>query len=110
MFKRQFNTWVPDETIEQVKALANERGSSQSAIVIEAINRMATTPRFRRDRACTKLGITADRAEFVQWCIDNEVPLFGTLAEWESYLEQFDTGGDSADLHATQADCLGVPQ
>lgn len=105
----QLNVRLWNADIETIKRLAKKRHVSQAVIVAEAIRLLASTPRYRRDRACVRLCVTHDdRERFIAWCVDNEVPLFATLPEWENYLLAFDTRGDSADLDATQKDALGV--
>jgi hypothetical protein len=58
------------------------------------------------NKACTLMGITWQRESFSKWRQANEVPPFATLSEWENYAAEFETDGDTDDLHNTQRDAL----
>lgn len=106
--KTQFNTRVLPDTKEKATKLAAQHGVSQGSIVDRAIEQLGNTPLFRRDRACVRLCVTRDRDQFIAWCIANDVPEFAALDEWEGFLEEFDTGGDAADLDATLKGAMEV--
>lgn len=105
----QFNVRVLPDTVVKVARLTAQRGVSQGAIVAEAIRLLDNAQNIGRHRACAQLGLTdCDHRNFVHWCIKNDVPPTATLDEWEGFLEEFDTGGDAADLDATQKGAMEV--
>lgn len=88
----------------------DERRKSQSATIGVLIDDgLEAHGLYHFNRACTLLGITAQREAFSKWRRENEVPTYATMPEWQDYAEEFETDGDERDLRDTQNDASGTP-
>ena len=95
--------------IERIQA-DQSRGSLSETIKALTVLGLEREGIYRCEPACQRLNIFAERADFGNWCKTNDVPIFGTLAEWENYFESFENDGLEADQCDTQSDALAVPQ
>lgn len=99
---------LPDEIDARIMALQklqNRKSWSETASHVLTVG-LECEGAIHFNRACTLLGVTSRREAFSQWRQKNDVPTFATLAEWENYMQAFETDGDARDLHDTQEDAL----
>lgn len=97
------------DAIERVQ-VDQSRGSLSETIKSLTVLGLETQGIYRCEAACVELGIFLDRADFGNWCVENDVPIFGTLHEWEHYYESFEIDRDGGGYDTTETESLAVPQ